>query len=250
MLLSAAHGRLMSNQVRPRYIKVLKINLTCSIKFSTAPTIVVAPQNHKVEIGNTIFMSCVAHIGTLEQDTDMLTTIFTWWGPNNQVLTDSDEVQYFNDTSTQGGRVFVRSILKICRFRENNAGQYICRVDNENGNENRTWTTTFPQTPLVPQLAAVSSYEDVNNGNTVYMACAVYGYPQPEITWTRNDEVIDAASSTVATTIVTINNANFTQSILRVCGFQAANSGLYKCNGSSLLGNTIGYMKVALEGKL
>ena len=150
--------------------------------FPTAPTIVVVPQNHKVEIGNTVFMSCAAYIGTHEQDTDTLTTTFTWWGPNNQLLTDSDEVQFFNDASLQGGRIFVRSILKMCHFRENNVGQYICRVDNENGNENHTWTMTFSQTPLSPQLAAVSSYDDITNGNSVYMACAVYGYPLPQIT--------------------------------------------------------------------
>ena len=193
-------------------------------------------------------MTCAAHVGTVRQNAGTLTTTFSWFGPDSQAINDSTTFQIFTDTSTQSGRVFVRSILKICSFGRQNAGQYTCRVQNVNGNENRTWTTSFPDTPVIPQLAAVSSYEGVTSGRSVYFACAMYGYPQPEITWTRDDNPLDTISTTVNTTYITISNINITWSVVRVCGFQSANNGLYQCAGTNALGTSVGYTKVVLEG--
>ena len=193
-------------------------------------------------------MTCAAYVGTQAQNADTLTTTFTWWGPNSdQPLTASDQVTFSNDSSIQSGRVFVRSILKICRFGESDAGQYTCRVSNANGNENRTWTTSFPARPNPPQLLAITSYEDVTAGNTVYMGCAVYGYPQPQISWTV-DGVTVPPSAAVTTGYANVDNLNVTWSFVKVCGFQTLNSGLYMCNATSSLGSTTGYTRVALAG--
>ena len=193
-------------------------------------------------------MSCAAYVGTQNQNADSLTTSFTWYGPDSTAISDSAQVQVLTDTSIQSGRVFVRSILKICGFSQNDAGRYTCRVSNANGNENRTWTATFPQTPVTPQLAAISSYDSVTFGNTVYMACAMYGYPQPQITWTKDNAALPA-SATVTTTYVSVNNINITRSVVRICGFQSTSTGLYQCIGTNMLGNNIGFIQVSPEGK-
>ena len=214
----------------------------------SVPTIVVAPQDHTVEYSRTVFMTCAAHVGTVNQNAGTLSTTFTWFGPNSQPINDSTTFQTFTDMSTQSGRVFVRSVLKICSFGQQNAGQYTCRVQNSNGNENRTWTTSFADTPVIPQLAAVSAYEGVTRGRSIYFTCAMYGYPQPEISWTRDDTPLDTLSTTVSTTYITVNNINITWSVVRVCGFQIANNGLYQCAGRNALGTSVGYTKVILEG--
>lgn len=188
-------------------------------------------------------MTCAAHVGTQSQNAASLTTMLTWMGP------DINSSEVFTDTSTQSGRVFVRSILKICNFDEDDSGQYTCIVRNSNGMENRTWTVTFPEEPVLPQLAAVSQYDSVTYGHTIYMACAMYGYPQPEITWTRDNTVLDPVSTTVNTTYVTINRVNFTQSYIRICNFQAANVGLYMCTATNRVGTSYGYVNIIPEGK-
>jgi hypothetical protein len=213
-----------------------------------APTIVVAPQNNQVEVGNTVFMSCAAYVGTQAQGADSIATTFMWLGPDSTAISSSTEMEVLTDTSIQSGRVFVRSILKVCRFTQENAGRYTCRVSNANGVENRTWTTIFPQTPSTLQLAAVSAYDSVTLGKTVYFACAMYGYPQPQISWTKDGAALPS-SATVTTNVITINNLNVTQSVVRVCGFQGANIGLYQCLGTNSLGNALGYVQITPEGK-
>ena len=193
-------------------------------------------------------MPCAAYVGTQAQGADSLTTTFTWFGPDSTAISSSTEMEVLTDTSIQSGRVFVRSILKICRFSQQNAGRYTCRVSNANGNENRTWTAIFPQTPSIPQLAAVSAYDSVTLGKTVYFACAMYGYPQPQISWTKDNAALPS-SATVITNTVTINNLNVTRSVVRICGFQSANIGLYQCTGTNILGNALGFVQVTPEGK-
>ena len=190
-------------------------------------------------------MTCAAHVGTVNQNAGSITTTFTWLGPDAQPI---DSSQVTTDISTQSGRVFVRSVMRVCNFDGDDAGQYTCRVSNANGNENRTWTVSFPQTPVTPQLAAISAYDYVTYGNSVYMACAMYGYPQPQITWTRDNTALDTISTTVTTSYVAVNGVNVTQSVVRVCGFQSANTGLYQCTATNTLGSTNGYVKVISEG--
>ena len=220
-----------------------------SILIDIAPTIVVAPQSQNVEYGNTVYMTCAAHIGTENQVSGSLQsgTAFVWLGPDSQPINDS---QIVTDTSTQSGRVFVRSVLTVCNFARENAGRYTCVVANDIGSENRTWTATFPATPTLPQLAAVSSYESVTYGHTVYITCAVYGYPQPQISWTLNGTALDTASTTVTTNTITVNNLNVTQSVVRVCGFRSTNVGLYLCSATNGVGTTLGYVNVIPEGKV
>ena len=192
-------------------------------------------------------MTCAAYVGTENQNAGSLATTFTWLGPDSLAL---DSSQVSTDTSTQNGLVFVRSVLRVCNFGMQNAGQYTCRVSNSNGNDNRTWAVTFPQTPVVPQLAAISGYESVTYGHTVYLACAMYGYPQPQISWTRDNALLDQATTTVTTTYITVGSINITQSVVRVCGFQSANMGTYLCTATNQLGTTLGYVKVISEGKI
>ena len=207
-----------------------------------------APQNQNVEYGNTVYMTCAAHLGTQAQVSTALqtATTFMWLGPDSQPI---DASQVTTDITTSNGRVFARSILTVCNFATANTGQYRCIVSNANGNENRTWSMTFPETPVIPQLAVISAYESVTYGHTVYFTCAMYGYPQPEISWTLNDSPLETTSTTVTTSTLTINNVNVTYSVVRVCNFRSSNVGLYLCSGTNGVGTGLGYVRVIPEGK-
>lgn len=187
-------------------------------------------------------MSCIAFVGNMAQGVDQLSTTLTWLGPNSQPLTNSttDVTTYTESTTTQGGQVFIKSILQICGFEPANEGNYSCQVSNSNGQDSRMWTNTLPFQPIAPSLVAVPSNQSISEGNSVIMTCAGYGYPYPTITWYQNGQPLDsnlAGRVSITTNIVNYNGALVSESVMKICGAAEEDHGDYFCSVSSLFGD-------------
>ena len=93
-------------------------------------SVVVAPTDHKVTYGKTALMTCVGLIGLTTQNAAFIVTSINWMNPNGQSLTNSSDnsVSVYIRSLTQGGRVFMESILKICNFSHADEGSYSCQV--------------------------------------------------------------------------------------------------------------------------
>lgn len=187
-------------------------------------------------------MTCVAYIGRLNSSVNQLQTIFSWWDRNNNQLVNSSDgmVSVFtSDYSVQDGRVFMTSILKICNFTERHTGQHTCRTMNSNGQGSASWDLSFLRSPIPPQFLVTPSPTPIKPAysRTVYMECAAYGFPFPEITWTMNGEAINPNESfyrvNINTSVVNYGGAQVTQSVLKICGVGEEDIGTYACIAST-----------------
>ena len=184
-------------------------------------------------------MSCTAYLGTVGQRANQLSSTLSWLGPNSQQLVNTSDstISVYAEMVTQSGQVFMKSYLKICNFTGENSGQYSCAVSNANGRDNRTWVASLPYPVTAPQLVAIPSNQTVRENNAVYMSCAFYGYPFPEITWYRNGQVIDPATTTstltVTTRIANYNGAQVVQSDFKICFVGVEDSGIYTCRATT-----------------
>ena len=212
----------------------------CITLYQTAvPSISSAPDDHTINFGVTAYLTCTAYLGTMAQGANQITTALSWIGPNSQQINNRTDgtVSVYTGMDTQSGQVFIKSYLKICNFSQVNSGQYSCRVSNANGQDNKTFAVSLPYPVAVPRLLAVPSTQTVREGNTVYMTCAVYGYPFPDVTWYRNGQVLTPTVSNGLLTINTYNTnyngAQVTQSDLKICLIDVADSGDYSCRATT-----------------
>ena len=234
---------------------VVQYNFNFVSIFSAAPEIIASPSSRKVNYAHTIYMSCIAYIGRMNRSVDQLQTTFSWWDRNNNQLSNSSDgsVSVFTDSFRQNGLVFMRSILKICNFSQSDTGQHSCRAMNSNGQGSANWNLTFLRSPLPPIFLVTPSASPVTaaNGRTVYMECAAYGFPFPQITWTFNGQVINPNSTfyrvDIDTGVVNYLGAQVSQSILKICGAGEEDMGSYVCTAStSVFGNPISSSPVIL----
>lgn len=198
------------------------------------PIISSAPDDHTINYGVTAYMTCTAYIGTQAQGADRLTSTLSWIGPGGQALTNRSDgtVSVYAERVVLNGQVLMASYLKICNFTQSNGGQYMCRISNANGMDSKTWTASLPYAVARPQLVAVPSTQTVSESNTVYMTCAAYGYPFPEVTWYKDGQPIVSGDDlfTISTNVVNYNGAQVVQSDLRICLTTVQDSGGYSCS--------------------
>lgn len=203
---------------------------------SAAPSLVITPTSYSVDYGTTVLMTCVAYLGPDTEDHS--SAAISWTDPAGQALSnDSDSlVTIYSETQTQNGLVFLESILEICSVGVSHSGQFSCRAANSIGNDSFSWNISFTEEITVPQLVITPVNQDVSYGDTVLMACVASGFPQPEITWSRNGVLLDPASSdliTVYTETVSEVGLNFTESILEICGVGIDDIGSFVCTATS-----------------
>lgn len=214
------------------------------------PIISTAPDDHTINYGVTAYMTCTAYLGTQGQRADSLASTLTWTGPGNAALTNQSDgtVNVYAERVVQNGQVFMKSYLKICNFTQSNSGQYRCRVSNANGMDDKTFTATLPYAVALPQLVAVPSTQTVREGNTVYMTCAAYGYPFPDVTWYKNGQPIVSGDDlfTISSNIVNYDGAQVVQSDLRICLTAVQDSGSYSCSFTTRDFGTISSTPVTL----
>ena len=183
-------------------------------------------------------MTCTAYIGTMGQGADRLASTLSWTGPGNQALANRTDgtVTVYAERDIRNGQVFMKSYLKICNFTQSNSGQYSCRVSNPNGQDSKTWSASLPYAVALPQLVAVPSTQTVRESNSIYMTCAAYGYPFPDVTWYKNGQVVagtDGGLIAINNNIVNYNGAQVVQSDLKICPSSVEDSGDYTCSFST-----------------
>lgn len=189
-------------------------------------------------------MTCAAHVGNTAQNVDQLATTVTWMGPGSEALTNSTSgVTVYTDTTTsQQGHVVIRSIIQICGFTQALQGLYSCQVSNANGQDIKMWNNTLPRNPVAPTVVASPTTRTVNEGNSVLMVCAGYGYPSPIVTWYRNGQPLDPNSPgrvMITNRIANYNGALVAESNMKICGAGEEDHGSYYCSFSSAFGNAV-----------
>ena len=181
-------------------------------------------------------MTCVAYLGPDTEDHS--SAAISWTDPAGQTLSnDSDSmVTIYAETQTQNGLVFLESILEICSVGVSHAGQFSCRAANLIGGESFSWNISFTKEITTPQLVVTPVNQDINYSDTVLMVCVATSFPEPVITWNRNGELLDPASSdliTIYTEMVLDMGLNFTVSILEICGVGVDDIGSFTCTATS-----------------
>ena len=98
--------------------------------------IVVRPGNlSQLSAGDTLTLSCVGYGNPLP-------SVFWSRSDTNQVLVNSSQITIFEETLSQSGVTFVKSILQICSVPASMTGEYSCTSQNEVGNETVTFQLT------------------------------------------------------------------------------------------------------------
>jgi hypothetical protein len=198
--------------------------------------LVITPTSYNVDYGSTVLMTCVAYLGPDTEDHS--SAAISWSDPSGQQLSnDSDSmVTIYTETETQNGIVFLESIIEICSVGVAHSGQFSCSAANSIGSESFSWNISFTEEITTPQLVVTPVNQDVNYGDTVLMVCVANGFPEPEITWSRNGELLDPASSdliSIYTETVSEVGLNFTESILEICGVGVDDIGTFTCTATS-----------------
>lgn len=194
-----------------------------------------------ITFGKTTLMACVAFVGLVSQNAASIPTAITWWNPSSQQLVNNSDnsVTVYPRSQTQGGRVFVESILKICNVSHALEGRYSCQVSNNNGLETRYWNVGLPQQPLAPSLVARPMNQTTRRfGFSVLMACAAYGYPPPVISFSQRGQPIDQADLDgpirVKNSVQTyLGGVNVALGVLEICAFDYDDVGMYTCTATA-----------------
>ena len=198
--------------------------------YSTAPEIFVSPSAMHVDYGSTAYMACVAYIGTESQSS--IVTQMNWYDPHSRPLSNNPDgsVSVTTMTTTQGGQVFIKSILTLCNFTIDDFGSYSCRATNIYGQAEQNWIVSIVQLPIPPQLLTSPNDITVTAGNTVYMTCSSYGYPYPSFTWRKDGQIIQSEGFyNIETIVKNYNGAKVSVSTLKICGADVEQLGSYTC---------------------
>ena len=116
--------------------------------------IVVRPGNlSQLSPGDTLTLSCVGYGNPLP-------SVFWSRSGTNQVLTNSSQISIFEETLSESGVTFVKSILQVCNVQPNMTGEYSCTSQNELGNETATFELTvndgmYKQNPLCVSISTL-----------------------------------------------------------------------------------------------
>ena len=216
--------------------------LICNNSLFAVPSIVVAPQDQEVTFGTTTLMTCVAFVGLTTQNAANIPTTLSWWDPSLQRLANNTDnsVTIYSRTTTQGSRVFVESILKMCNFSHDLQGMYSCQVSNDNGDDGRAWNVSLHQEPFAPSLVAYPmSQSNRRFGFTVLMLCAAYGYPPPTITFSQSGQAIsqedlDRGRFRQRNSVQSyLGGVDISMGVLEICYFDYDDAVNYRCTATA-----------------
>ncbi|CAL8340767.1 unnamed protein product [Boreogadus saida] len=127
--------------------------------------------------------------------------------------------------------------LIIRRAQPTDRGRYLCRVQNQHGEDQVTLDlAVLLQHPRVlqPRHRVVT----VASGASVQLDCTVLGHPPPRVTWL----LPDATASLPNRRLVVLGNGT-----LRIAGAEPGDGGIYRCLGSSVAGEDSVTVRLRIE---
>ena len=87
-------------------------------------------------------------------------------------------------------------------------------------------------------------------GNTVFLTCAAYGSPQPDIAWFRGGEnVTNSSRANIYLSYQEEGGVLFSVSILEICGVAVEDAGTYSCRASNENGTDVHDFAIAVIPK-
>ena len=128
------------------------------------------------------------------------------WNKSGTAVSNSSLTSIYEETKSENGVSFVRSVLEICGSDLTDSGEYSCTADNGITSDSSNFmitvvtvqgknTLNYPSTNASSfSLFGTSSSEiivypelvtHVDAGTTTVLTCLAHGYPLPSFTWTR-----------------------------------------------------------------
>lgn len=129
-------------------------------------------------------------------------------------------------------------------------GTYRCHVQNEFGESNANLNLNIEAEPEPegegPTFIEKPRIISENNGKLVIMECRVKASPKPDITWTKEGQVIQETSQ-----IQLFHSAVGDSYTIRLELYEPnlEDSGLYKCNIKNILGEVNANLTLNIESK-
>lgn len=173
------------------------------------PVIRSQPLNITVKPGDTVFLPCeidnfsVTHHTVLwRKDMQGL-----WTGSIKQI-TDSRFNKLPNNT------------LEISKVEPSDSGRYVCQVPAQTSIEVVHTLHVISKAKII-QMSPAGPEFILRKGETLSLTCLASGYPEPRITWSRNDNVIKTWDPTIKVITMAIDNVT------------RKHAGKYECKASN-----------------
>ena len=181
-------------------------------------------------LGDMVVLSCTASgfplpTITFSKDGD---DIETTKGSSTRVSDIVFSVTVLKTSSTS----FIFSSIQICITEIDVYGQYSCTARNGIGSpQTHTWSLIPNSSGL--EIAIAPASQTVKVGATVLMACVAYGFPYPDITFSKDGTALawyNSNSISVTEMVGVEDSMAYSLSLISICNVE---QGRYSCNARS-----------------
>lgn len=172
------------------------------------PVITSQPLNITAKPGDTILLPCV--IDNLSAHHTVL-----WRNDTHGLWTGS--IQQTNDPRINK---LPNNTLEIRQVTTSDSGRYACQVPAQTLLE-VVHTLHVLSKAKITQMSPLGPEVTLRKGETLSLTCLANGYPEPRITWSRNDNVIKTWEPSIKVITMTIDNVT------------RKHAGTYKCTASN-----------------
>ena len=205
--------------------------------YISGPQIVVSPVSLRVNYTSPLRMTCVAYLG---RESSYQPTSITWYNDLNEQITNSSQVTINSSITIIEGHVFMESALVACTVYSDLIGQSSCVVTNIAGEDSATWSTAFDIEPPVV-IATKPASQIVEYYSNLQMTClAVINEEETNDTditwWGEFGQIVDTDETLIYTSREWVENTQFIESILVICGVEFENFGRISCIAENSLG--------------
>ena len=204
------------------------------------PQLSISQTSVRLNYGGMINVSCNASVGS-EEAYDIDPSEIEWLDANGQkIMSISNQININTITSTDGGTIFMMSMLEIDSIEPQHVGNLQCVVKNIFGRDSANLTVQIYEILTSPELIITPLNQSVDCRSRVTITCAINAFPIPEVQWYFNSGNVDSGASDN----VFINHyygsligLNYTETYLDICDFGDVNVGYYWCSALNFLGN-------------
>ncbi|XP_041371652.1 hemicentin-1-like [Gigantopelta aegis] len=137
--------------------------------------------------------------------------------------------------------------LTIKNAMANDSGEYQCNIVFLAGTQSEQ---SFPQTvkmfgkPFFSDRNISKPEIEVTKNATVNIYCPVHGYPTPDVTWLKGDDILEPNDKI----IINDHKGELTSSHLQIIDAQEDDIGHYMCNAENSLGRTFKKFQIKMDG--